>query len=153
MGRRRLDEKLMTKLAKKRGKKKRTDINKPVSSFASRNRMSSEAALVRLCEDSGIGTATYRRSLDASILDELRQASSPSLASISRPLKAGTKGRSKVPASSKATMREAARYLIHDPELQDRCVDLLLARHKFDRPINQAWRTNGSMPESFPPQV
>jgi len=64
MARRRLDEKLMTKLATKLGKSKLPDVNKVVSAYARRNKISSEAALVRLAHDHGIGASRYLRSLD-----------------------------------------------------------------------------------------
>lgn len=136
---RRLDAKLMAKLARKLDKRNLTAVNKVVSSYASRHRISSEAALVRLAQENGIGASIYLRSLDAHKQAEVRYVSAEPhpVARYSKGKAKDRNGASGVP-SQKAALRGIVQYLIQDSELRDRCADLLLAPRNFDRPINQA---------------
>src|SRR6266571_2107717 len=73
MGRPRiLDEKIMTKLAKKLGKRDLHAVNNMVSARASKKGISSEAALVLLAKEYGIGVSTYQRRLDPTKQTEIR---------------------------------------------------------------------------------
>src|SRR5205809_1033619 len=121
MARRRLDEKLMTKLAGKLGKSKLSDINKVVSAYATRNKISSEAALVRLAHNYGIGASRYLRSLDSAKQAEVRQQ--PNVLPLPAP-RTAKKGGPKTQAQ-RASLRATAEYLIQDAELQERCIDIL----------------------------
>jgi hypothetical protein len=48
------------------------------------------------------------------------------------------KGKAKTsPLTPRNTLKAAGEYLLQDNELRDRCLDLLLAKSKFDRAINQ----------------
>ena len=146
MGRPRiLDLKIMSKLAKKLGKPTTTAVNKMVSARASRHGISSEAALVLLAREHGIGTSTYQRKLDPTKQAEIRDALPVFFISAGRTgrkgnsvssVKSGRKG--KPSASRKENLKSAIEFLIQDEELLGRCADLLLARKHFDRPINQA---------------
>lgn len=94
-----------------------------------------------LAEENGIGTAAFRNKLDAAKNQEIRDTlasggvgRAPS--SDRRPNGAGKERKRTL--SGKAALRFAIDSLIEDQVLRDRCRDLLLARGKFDRPINQA---------------
>ena len=139
MGRRILDPKIMSKIAKKTGKKN-TAINVRVSKEAAKQGISSEAALIILAKRYGIGTSTYQRSLDAAKQGEVRDTLPTIFALNLRTSNIVKKAASKSgPTTSKrALLKAAIEYLIQDNELRDRCGDILLASSKFDRPINQA---------------
>ncbi len=135
-----LDPKLLAKIAGKRGKKKITDINKIVSSRAARLGVSSEAALIILAKEHGIGTAAYQRGLDSAKQAEVRDALPTIFATAARRT-GSTKGVTKRPTpgvSKRAQLKSAIEYLIQDSELRERCGDILLASSNFDRPVNQA---------------
>lgn len=74
MARRILDEKLMEKVAEKLGKRDLADVNKIVSRKASQLGISSEAALVLVAKENGIGSAVYQRKLDPAKQAEVREA-------------------------------------------------------------------------------
>lgn len=71
---RRLDAKLMKKIANKHGKSDITWVNKLVSRKASRLGISSEAALVLLAKENDIGASVYQRKLDPSHQAEIRSS-------------------------------------------------------------------------------
>ena len=136
-----LDQKIMSKVAKKLGKKNITAINGIVSKKASKLGISAEAALILLAKVYGIGTSTYQRNLDVTKQAEVRDA----LPSIFAPvrtvnrigkIKNGNETRPTI--SKKASLKLAIEYLIEDQELRSRCQDILMASANFDRPINQA---------------
>jgi len=135
-----LDAKIMAKIAEKSGNKDIIAINKKVSRKASNLRISSEAALIIMAKELGIGTSTYQRKLDPTKQTEVRAA----LLTISSPKprianSQVTKNNKKTGIISKrALLKSAIEFLIQDKELKDRCEDILLAPSKFDRPINQA---------------
>jgi uncharacterized protein (TIGR02391 family) len=136
-----LDDKLVGKLAKRLGKPDTRAINVMVSKLAHRLGISSQAALIVLAKQNGIGTAVYQRNLDAAMQAQVRDAlPSIFLSSNAQPRRAG--GRKLVGykhvTSKKASLKLAIEYLIHDPILLDRCQDLLMAPSNFDRAINQA---------------
>lgn len=135
-----LDSKIMSKVAKKLGKKNITAINVMVSQKASQLGISAEAALIILAKENGVGTSTYQRSLDATKQAEVRDALPALFASSPRTVTSGlkTKNRKSTGTSKRASLKSAIEYLIQDQELRDRCEDILLASSKFDRPINQA---------------
>jgi hypothetical protein len=142
MGRPRiLDQKIMSKIAKKLGRKDITVVNGIVSKKAAKLGVSSEAALIILAKEYGIGTSTYQRNLDATKQAEVRDALPTIFASNTRVASNTGKNtaRKSVPTNNKrASLKSAIEYLIQDDELRDRCGDILLASSKFDRPINQA---------------
>jgi uncharacterized protein (TIGR02391 family) len=142
MGRPRiLDQKLMDKIAKKIGKKDITVVNGIVSKKASKLGISSEAALVLLAREHGIGTSTYQRRLDSTKQAEVRD-SLPTLfvegRSATAAVKSSNVGRVKPTINKRASLKFAIEYLIQDQELRERCQDILLASANFDRPVNQA---------------
>ncbi len=139
MPRRILDERLLTKVAIKLGKKKLSQVNVLVSHRASKLGVSPEAALILLAKGLGIGAASFQRRLDSSKQVEVRE-SLPTLFTTKEVRQQKDKGiksnRSRI--SGRATLRAAIEYLIQDQDLKDRCGDILMAKSKFDRPINQA---------------
>lgn len=141
MGRPRiLDQKIMLKIAKKLGKKDITAVNPMVSRKAAKLGISSEAALIILAKECGIGTATYYRSLDPTKQGEVRDALPTVFTAISRSSqkKQVSTKKSVAAPSKRAVLKSAIEYLIEDDALRDRCGDILLASSNFDRPINQA---------------
>lgn len=134
-----LDLKLLDKIGNKLGKK-RKNISVMVSKRGAKLGISSEAALVILAKEQGIGTAVYQRRLDPSKQAEVRE-SLPSIFPSRRKNQKTPRhtdalsGRSQ---SKRAGIRAAIEYLLQDKKLTERCADILLARSNFDRPINQA---------------
>jgi len=134
-----LDQKIMSKIANKLGKKDLTVVNVIVSKKASKLGISAEAALILLAKEHGIGTSTFQRNLDVTKQAEVRDA----LPSIFAPAKvvnntSKTKNETKPVISKRASLKLAIEYLIEDQELRSRCQDILMASANFDRPINQA---------------
>lgn len=139
MARGRLDRKLLQKIGGKL-QKTRQAINVLVSKRAAKLGVSSEAALVLLAKELGIGTAHCQRHLDSTKQGEIRDALLSAL-----PTSPGTRttgARSKVSGRTVSGPREvrkaAVAYLLSDSDLRERCQDLLLASANFDRAVNQA---------------
>jgi len=144
MGQPRLNRKLLDKIAEKLGKK-RKNINVMVSKRASKFSISSEAALIILAKELGIGAAVYQRGLSPAEQAEVRDTL-PFLFS-GRPKRKESgkaqkttvlKKRAGPQITGRALIKATIEFLIHDQELKDRCADLFLASSKFDRSINQA---------------
>lgn len=136
-----LDQKIMSKIAKKLGKKNITAVNVIVSNKASKLGISAEAAFILLAKEYGIGTSTYQRNLDVAKQAEVRDAL-PSIFTTARVInhvgKIKNGNGTKPTISKKASLKLAIEYLIEDQELRNRCQDILMASANFDRPINQA---------------
>src|SRR5438874_1896376 len=126
-----LDQKLMEKIARRIGKKNITSINSMVSKRAAKLGVSSETALVILARQHGIGTSTYQRRLDPAKQAEIRD-SLPALLAPSRSSNGKSDARRLQSArpiiNKRASLKAAIEYLIEDPELRERCQDILLAR-------------------------
>jgi Protein of unknown function (Hypoth_ymh) len=135
-----LDAKIMTKIAKKVGKKDIAAVNGMVSRKASKLGISAEAALIILAKEHGIGASTYQRRLDPAKQAEVRDALPAVFAPTTRSAKNTKAGarQSAATTSKRAMLKSAIEYLIADAELRDRCSDILMASSKYDRPINQA---------------
>ncbi len=135
-----LDQKLMSKIAKKIGKKDIRAINVMVSQKASKLGISAEAALIILAKEHDVGVATFQRRLDPSKQAEVRDSLPTIFTSEAKPLNNHKPANKKARPSSnrRALLKGAIEYLIQDNELRDRCSDILLSPSKFDRPINQA---------------
>jgi len=135
-----LDPKLMSKIAKKIGKKDVRAINVMVSRKAARLGVSAEAALIVLAKEHGVGTSTYQRRLEpskqAEVRDSLLTIINPDVSAIKN--KKSIAKKSATTLSKRALLKAEIEYLIQDDELRDRCEDILLSPSKFDRPINQA---------------
>ena len=143
MGRPRiLDQKIMSKIAKKIGKKDITAVNGMVSKKAAKFGISAEAALILLAKEYGIGTSTYQRKLDvtkqAEVRDALPSVFAPTHAANNNGKTRNSGGSAKSSVSKRTSLKLAIEYLIQDQELRSRCQDILLASANFDRPINQA---------------
>lgn len=136
-----LDSKIMSKVAKKLGKKDIVAVNGMVSKKASKLGISAEAALILLAKEHGIGTSTYQRSLEVTKQAEVRDAL-PAIFAPSKITNHASKAKNgnnaKPGISKKASLKLAIEYLIEDQELRSRCQDILMASANFDRPINQA---------------
>lgn len=131
----------MRKLAKKAGKRDLVAVNKMISAKAARHGISSEAALVVLAKEHGIGASIYQRSLDIAKQSEIRNAMPTGAASPPRALPssgASTRASSRTTPTNRQRLKAAIEYLITDADLRSRCADLLMAHDKFDRAINQA---------------
>ena len=141
MGRPRiLDTKIMSKIAKKTGKRDIIAVNRMVSGKAAKLGISAEAALILIAKEHGIGTSTYQRSLEVSKQDQVRDALPIMFATRqTTTTKTAPKSIKLTSAiSRRSSLKLAIEYLIQDDELRGRCADLLLASSKFDRAINQA---------------
>jgi uncharacterized protein (TIGR02391 family) len=138
MARNILDPKLLAKIAAA-ARKTEKYIRERVSKLAHRHGVSSEAALVYLAKQSGIGTAVYQRKLDPSKQAEVRELLAHSAPDRSTTMRM-TNQHSAPPkrASKRASLMSATRHLLQDKDLQGRCLDLLSARSRYDRAINQA---------------
>jgi len=139
MARERLDRKLLQKIGDKM-QKPRQAVNVKISKKAAKLGVSSEAALVLVAKELGIGTAHYQRSLPMMTLGEIRDVLLTGLQTSASSRTSETRDR--VPITRVARPREvlkaAVAYLLSDPELRERCGDLLLASANFDRAVNQA---------------
>lgn len=136
-----LDLKIMSKIAKKIGKKDITAINNMVSKKAAKLGISAEAALILLAKEHGVGTSTYQRSLDATKQAEVRDALPLIFAparTVSHAGKIKSGNEAKPVVSKRESLKLTIEYLIEDQELLSRCGDILLASSKFDRPIREA---------------
>lgn len=137
-----LDQNLLSKIGRKIGKSS-TDlqpIRGMVARRASKLGISSEAALVLIAGEHGIGTAAYLRTLDSSKQAEIRDSRSFFVQQPSRPAQPSHNSRPSdgKPMTDRELWKAATESLIQDGELKDRCQDLLLAKRNFDRAINQA---------------
>jgi len=139
MGRSILDVNLLAKVAARKNKREQY-IRERVSRFAGKRGVSSEAALVHIARQCGIGTAIYLRKLDPSKQAEVRslRADNPAAKRPAAPAKSVVRLKRPVEISKKASLKLAANHLMRDGELRSRCLDLLGASSKFDRAINQA---------------
>src|SRR3954462_6252741 len=132
----------MRKLASKLRKKDLISINKIVSRRAVKLGVSSEAALVILAKENGIGSAVYQRSLDGTKQAEIREALSITSGNSDTTATKKTVDRFTVrnapPVNKRAALKSMIECLVSDPELLDRCCDILMAKRNFDRAVNQA---------------
>lgn len=140
MGRRILDEKIMRKIAKKLGNKPLKSVNDMVSRRAAKLSISPEAAFVTIAKECGVGTAIYQRSLNPEKQAEIRHALQSGGHMPPSPGRRVSPARSRtsVVANGRVALKATIEYSIQDPELKGRCADLLMARSRFDRAVNQA---------------
>lgn len=140
MARAKLDHKLLAKLATKTGRKKLV-LQSSVSQFASKHAISSEAALILLAKQQGIGSAHYLKNLPPDIQAQVRDTLPVMLGKPEPRRDLNNSGRAK---PVKETNRQrtnvgfATEYLIHDLVLRGRVIDLLKAKGKFDRVFREA---------------
>lgn len=135
MGKQRLDPKLLAKLAR-RLRKKPQYVREQISRRASRDGISSEAALVARCNEHGIGTAAYLNRLPVNVRDQVRD-----LLSRSRATPADTARLSRPRAERKdreIDIRRVVDMMVKDGELRERCRDLLAAKKHYDRVLREA---------------
>jgi uncharacterized protein (TIGR02391 family) len=139
MARKILDEKLLAKIATTKGKSKKY-IGEMVSKLAHKRGVSSEAAFVYIAKQCGIGTAFFQRKLDGPKQAEVRAllASQPAEETLSPSRNPRARPAPTRSASRRASLKLATKHLLQDVELRSRCIDLLAARSRYDRAINQA---------------
>src|SRR6266550_1317393 len=137
MGKRRLDSRLLVKLAGKTGKPVEY-IREQLSRRASKQGISSEAALVLWCRQLSIGATTFLNKQPTFVRDEVRSTSaptagrSPQVRSNGKPSSGGRK------VSSKISLGHVVDMILQDQQLRDRCKDLLTAKKNFDRVFREA---------------
>jgi hypothetical protein len=136
MAKKRLDPKLLEKLATRTGKKEKY-LREQISKRANRLGISAEAALIVWARQLNIGTASYLRKLSPNIQEEVRSAIPSVFAVERRRPKKGPSYKTR-PGSSKTNIRLAIDYLVKDEELRGRCKDLLMASRHFDRVFREA---------------
>ena len=138
MARKILDPKLLAKIATAKNKREKY-IGEMVSKLAHKHGVSSEAALIYLAKQSGIGTAVYQRKLDPSKQAEVRDLLAKRIPERTATARAAKRPSSpRKPASKRASLMSATKHLLQDPGLRARCLDLLAASSRYDRAINQA---------------
>ncbi len=135
MGKARLNKSLLEKMARKL-KRTPQSVREGISKRASRRDMTAEAAQVQWAKELNISTAGAFQALAPHLQQQVRDRR-PSAQTAARATRVE-------PASSRSArrpddgIREAINLLLVDPEVKARCADLLRARRKFDRPVNQA---------------
>lgn len=140
MARTKLDHKLLDKLATKTKRKKKV-LQSSVSQLASKHAISSEAALVLLAKQQGIGSAQFLKNLPPDIQAQVRDTLPAMLdkPALRATLDNSDRAKSKKEINGQRTsVGLATEYLIHDLVLRTRVMDLLKARGKFDRVIREA---------------
>lgn len=138
MAKARLDPRLLTKLARKLGKGEQY-VREQLSRFAGREGITSEAAFVLKCREAGIGTAHYLHKQPDAVKAQVRDAISRNGAASIRP--SASLARTAAPArvrKSKPTTKQLVDSLILDPQLRDRCRDIICALRNHDRVVREA---------------
>lgn len=140
MARAKLDHKLLDKIVSKTGRKKSV-LQSSVSQLAAKHAIASEAALVLMAKQQGIGTSSYLKKLSADVQAQVRQTL-PTM--FGKPIQQqsvkgnSTARRTTETARQRSTVGLATEYLIHDTELRTRVLDLLKAKGKFDRVFRES---------------
>jgi uncharacterized protein (TIGR02391 family) len=134
LGKIRLDQQLVEKLAK-RLRKKPQYIREQLSRKAGRLGITSEAALVAWCQQEGMGTARFLNRQPPSVREEARNARGGAAAPAPRNGTKSARAKGHKPASS---LKPVLDLLLQDQELRGRCGDLLMAKKHFDRAFREA---------------
>ncbi len=134
----RLDPKILNKMAARKNTTVQS-MREQISRKAGREGISAEAAQVILARELGIGTASVLRRLAPHIRQEVRtglQANEKSTPIRRIGAKSGgaERRKRKVQFAIKTVVDET----LLDPELRDRCRDLLSARKHYDRALREA---------------
>jgi uncharacterized protein (TIGR02391 family) len=129
-----LDQDLLTKMAKKLGREKQY-IREQISRRASNGTVSSHAAQLIWARELGLGIASSLNRADSAVCTEVRDRTSIA------PFRA--RARLEVrPAKKKqkptTVLRDTVDFLLQDAELHGRCRDLLLAKRHYDRVVREA---------------
>lgn len=136
MTRTKLDPDLLSKMARKTGKREQY-LREQISRKASRDGVSSLAAQLLWGRDLGIGITVALNRAEPGVRDEVRSAGGalrvPSLPSQSARQRGGTPKRTSPPING-----AAIDFLLQDAELRGRCKDLLLAGRHYDRVVREA---------------
>ncbi len=128
-----LDVGLLAKMTAKTGKTKKY-LREQISRRASKSAISSLAAQLLWARDLGIGIAVALSHADTEIRNEVRDHRTLPVAQPRRALGNSTEK----PRSKKPNASAAIGFLLEDPELRDRCRDLLLAKKHYDRVVREA---------------
>lgn len=140
MSKTRLDHTLIEKLATKLGRSK-ASLQSTISQFAGKYAISSEAALILLAKQNGIGTATYLKKLPANRQEQVRATLPAIFGQVTHKRRAIALLHDKsgsTTARQRSPLSMAIEYLIQDLDLRGRVSDLLKARGKFDRVFREA---------------
>jgi uncharacterized protein (TIGR02391 family) len=131
----RLDQKLLGKLSVKT-KKSLQSLRERISRMAGNKGISAEAALILLAKAEGIGTTWFQGRLSPAIREEVRSninngGGSPRLQT--RSVVSITKRR-----KASAGIGSIVKIMLQDPQLQTRCMRLLLGSKHFDQAVREA---------------
>jgi len=110
-------------------------VREQVSRRASRDGVSSEAALIIWAKELGFGTSLAQRDLEPHIQQQISSAGLTRRSTSSRKEPAMRGERT---TRGPSPLRAAIDYLLSDEELKTRCADLLMARRSFDRVFREA---------------
>jgi uncharacterized protein (TIGR02391 family) len=134
MAKKRLDPDLLDKMVKKTGKSKQY-LREQVSRRASKSAVSSLAAQLLWARELGLGIAYALNRAGSAVQEEVRSAPAAALPSTNhtstRQLRAIKRGKEPNPAA-------AIDFVLQDPQLRDRCRDILLAKKHYDRVVREA---------------
>ena len=131
-----LNPELLEKLERKTGKSKQR-LRETISRKASKLGVSSLAAQLILAQEIGLSIAGPLNKLPPEIREEVRNVTASTVTSTQPRVAVSTRsssGRVKPEAITSATLD----LLLQDPQLRDRCKDLLKAKKNFDRVIREA---------------
>src|SRR5256885_5421860 len=138
MGAIRLDQGLLTKMAKK-SKLSVKSVREGISKRASRRQIVAEAAQVLWAREMGISTTGPMQRLEAHVQEQVRSGL-PAL--FTAPPPSPNKGQGKPKAAKGARpasgLRAAIEYLLSDEELKRRCTRMLTGKHSFDSAFRAA---------------
>lgn len=132
-----LDKRLIKKIENKGLK----NVNVRVSQKASTLGISPEAALILIAKSYNIGSATYQRQLPPEKQQQVRDNLVTLIGNVKQAVTKVTKSAKAsktIKTNKNVVIKSAIDYLLQDTDLKERCGDLILAKGKFDRAINQA---------------
>lgn len=130
MTRNKLNPELLAKMAQRTSKPKQY-MREQISKRASRSAISSLAAQLLWARDLGLGIA----SAFPNVRDEVRSTTSALPAFVNSRTK---RSPGLIKQKKEANLGPAIDFLLSDPELHDRCRDLILARRHYDRVVREA---------------
>ena len=136
MPRTQLDEGILKKISHKT-RKTRKYVVEQVSKRASRQAISSEAALILWAKQLRIGTSSYQRRLAPHAQQEIQNHLPTVFSPLARIKQGADQKRSRVPRRADSTSA-AIEFLLTDQELRSRCTDLIKASGNYDRVFREA---------------
>ncbi|MEM3086214.1 MAG: TIGR02391 family protein [Halobacteria archaeon] len=134
MGRTRLDQELLAKIAKKKRKSVKS-VRERVSRLSSKLGISSQAALLRLARQAGIGIARPLARLDPAVQQQVGAALETPASESHSPKPSSSTGRG---ISQPDPVASAIECLLTDKELRSRCSGYLRKKKFLDSPVREA---------------